>query len=63
MAASKDLHVVTFRIEPKIWKKFLSICKKEDLSGSQVLRNYINLIVTQELSIKDMKLWEQRKTS
>lgn len=63
MPTSKQLHVVTFRIDLPIWKKFLKTCKNKDLSGSQVLRNYINLIVTQKLRIMDKKVYEYRKAA
>jgi len=61
MQQKKD-HIVTFRIDPKLWKTFLSICKKKDISGSQVLRNYISLIVDKKLRIMDKKVWEFRQT-
>lgn len=54
-------HIVTFRIDPKVWKEFLKICKSKDMSGSQVLRNYIGMIVNKKLRIMDKKVWEERK--
>ena len=54
-------HIVTFRIDPRLWQKFMKICRSKDMSGSQVLRNYITLIVDKRLRIMDKKVWEHRK--
>ena len=54
-------HIVTFRADPKVWQKFLKICRTKDMTGSQVLRNYMTLIVNGKLRIMDKKVWEQRK--
>lgn len=58
--AAKKHHIVTFRIHPRLWKEFLNICGEKDMSGSQVLRNYIALIVDGKLRIMDKKVWEHR---
>ena len=54
-------HIVTFRIDPRLWQKFIKLCRSKDMSGSQVLRNYISLIVNKKLRIMDKKVWEHRK--
>lgn len=56
MSKSKDLRLVTFKVESKVWKKFLRICSKKDLSGSQVLRDYINLLVQEKLILLGKKI-------
>lgn len=54
-------HIVTFRVDREQWSKFLEICHEKDMSGSQVLRNYISLIVAGKLRVMDKKVWEHRK--
>jgi len=63
MPAPNQLHIATFRIDLCTWKKFLKTCKHKDISASQVLRNYINLIVTKKLRIMDKLVWEHRKAA
>ena len=60
MAKAKQ-NIVSFKIDRKPWQKFLKICRGKDMSGSQVLRNYITLIVDKKLRIMDKRVWEQRK--
>ncbi|MBA7658407.1 hypothetical protein ES703_66358 [subsurface metagenome] len=61
MPGLKQPKVVTFKIDQDIWWDFLRICRTHDMSGSQVLRNYVNLIVTKKLRIMDKKVYEHRK--
>lgn len=49
---------VSFRIGRTRWNEFLNICHDKDMSGSQVLRNYILLICDKKLTIPDKRVWE-----
>lgn len=51
MPSSKQPHLVSFRIDPPTWKKFLTVCRSKDMTGSQVLRHYINLVATKKFQI------------
>jgi hypothetical protein len=52
--------LVSFRVDPKTWHEFLNICHDKDMSGSQVLRNYVGLVVKRVLRIADKRMWEHR---
>lgn len=61
MPAPSQRSLVTFNIDQLTWWDFLRICKSHDMSGSQVLRNYVNLIVTGKLKIMDKEVRADRK--
>lgn len=57
MAANKHHRLVSFRVDSARWKKFLQACSKKDLSGSEVLRYYVDLVATEKISLLDKKAW------
>lgn len=46
-------HIVNLRVDPVQWDLFLLICHEKDVTASQVLRNYINMIVSKKYSINE----------
>lgn len=62
MPGKGNWQLATLRVEPKLWKRFLKICTSKDLTGSQVLRDYINLIATEKLSLLDKKVRDRTMT-
>lgn len=57
MAAKNHHRLVSFRVDSAKWKKFLQACSKKDLSGSEVLRFYIDLVATEKVSLLSVKTW------
>jgi len=63
MAGFKKRKLVTFNIDPDVWWQFLNICRSHDMSGSQVLRNHVNHIITGKLRLTDKEISEHRKAA
>ena len=51
----------TFRMEEILWRKFKAKCKKEGYTASEVLRAFVEKVLSGKISIKGLKPTKTRR--